>query len=455
MYIEDSVALKTIIKYGEDGNQGNTWVVYQTNYSVESTRGLSKDGMKQLINDSWAEALGDGTLLSEMRKVEPEVIGVSTGMEVEEAEAADEEGGLSSSPSSKNNDDQGPSDQHNSESSNEEQELSDEERLRRWQIRIGLAQFCSMVITIFTVMIGRLVVLWSIAPHYTPIMAGDDLIYANLEAYLADGPTDAELYDLGCHSLMSRLDLSEVPPGWDPFFSFLVIELHPDMAFSGYAAFSVILGLIIYLALQGTVAWLEIKLERRINELKKRGSRNHGVLGNKFCRLLFTAIVGILASYLVFVLIESQQSVVLMPLTQVTPTPYCLVVDSPSGLPAAMLVRFFIYSICAIPIGVPAALLGACMSGALCAGGSDTGNRRNDDDSGFILALIGAAGCILLFSGLGLIGIWLFVGCGVGVWVNFDSKFISVTQTTTLLAEMFAPALFFIKEMLSEVASWC
>lgn len=92
VYIEDSVALKTIIKYDEDGNQGNTWVVYQTNYSVESTRGLSKDGMKQLINDSWAEALGDGTLLSEMRKVEAEVIGVSTGMEAEEAEAADEEG---------------------------------------------------------------------------------------------------------------------------------------------------------------------------------------------------------------------------------------------------------------------------------------------------------------------------------------------------------------------------
>ena len=60
-----------------------------------------------------------------------------------------------------------------------------------------------------------------------------------------------------------------------------------------------------------------------------------------------------------------------------------------------------------------------------------------------------------LISGLGLLSIWLFVGCGVGLWVYIVTTIIERVQTTTLFAEILAPALFCIKELFGELLSWC
>lgn len=450
--VEKSDVLKTV--EDDEGSSGNTctWVLYRTKFSGKEVGGLSQNDMKQIISDCWEESIQDGTLLSELRQIESDIIKVCTGREELEVEVVEElEGNRGENPlptfSTSINAISTTSCGGDDTESNKVDETLDDARLRQWQIRIALAQFCSMVVTIFAVMVGRLVVLWNIAPHYTPAInsASGRLVYVNLAAYFADRPSDYELEELGCRELISPVTFEEVPVD---YYRFVAINLHPEMALSVYAAFSIILGLPIFLALQSVVGWLEIKFERRMNEVKKKGSKNSGALRNKICRLLFTAVVGFFASYLFFELIKSQQSVVLMPLTQVTPTPYCLVVDSPSGLPPETLIRLYVYSICAIPIGVPAALIGGFIV--------YTSNKESDDSEASLMkCFCELFGWGALVSGVGLILIWLFVGCGVGVWVNFDSKFISFTQTTTILAEAFAPALFFLKELFGEVVLWC
>ena len=216
--VEKSDVLKTV--EDDEGSSGNTctWVLYRTKFSGKEVGGLSQNDMKQIISDCWEESIQDGTLLSELRQIESDIIKVCTGREELEVEVVEElEGNRGENPlptfSTSINAISTTSCGGDDTESNKVDETLDDARLRQWQIRIALAQFCSMVVTIFAVMVGRLVVLWNIAPHYTPAInsASGRLVYVNLAAYFADRPSDYELEELGCHELISPVTFEEVP----------------------------------------------------------------------------------------------------------------------------------------------------------------------------------------------------------------------------------------------------
>ena len=447
------------------------WALYKTVCCVSKVSGSIL--RNKSIKCAWKEAIRDGTLLSELKTDGPVIgIGMVTtdikkrylGEDEEEEEEEEEddaveeigEDAAASSPTPP-------------------KELSEDDRLRRWQIKICLVQFCSMLVATFAVMVGRFIVLWSISSHYTPMSDDKSLAYINIDAYLHDSPSKEELEELGCPPLvMSSFEKvsTEYFGGLYAFF-----RLSPEMAMSVFAAISMVLGLVIFLILEGLVAWFDIKLERRMFLLKKK-KYNGGPLGNRLCRLLLFGIVSFIADYVLFQLIRSQQSVVLMPLNEVTPTPYCLVISSPPGLPVDTLIRLFIYSICAIPIGLPVILVSLLIIRCTMLGGpSDYADvARNSPafrrDASCCERFCGGAdlccGCCMLLTmhpgivcsylpialGLGLIAIWLFAGCGFGVWVNFYSKFIDFSQTTTVLADTLAPALFLVGGVMDEFTTF-
>lgn len=322
-----------------------------------------------------------------------------------------------------------------------ERRASEELPGSKWLIGIALVNFAFMVATIFSVMVGRLVVLWQIAPEYF-LKLNDEtgqLVFMNNRTYYQDNPSDEELEAMGCGGLVIDDRRNFTDPDED-YFKFLAVPLGPNSFKSTFAVFSIILGLVVYILLQALIGFMEYQLGLKLERRRLEGT----LPSNWFTRQIHLSLINLFCGYVVFLLLESQQSLVLMPLTYVTPTPYCFVIDSPAGLPEETFVKFFVWSIAGIPIGVPVAVAGWVIVKAC-------GAQDDDDGGSMVTCLFYFAGWAMVVSGLGLFGCWLLLGCVIGAWSFFYSKFVVFTQTTTLLAELFAPAMFLTKDMLQGI----
>jgi hypothetical protein len=308
----------------------------------------------------------------------------------------------------------------------------------KWLKGIALVNFACKFATTFSVMVGRLVVLWQIAPEYVLKLNGEtgQLVFMNIFTYLQDNPSNEELVAMGCGGLVIEDKRNFTDPGED-FSKLLWLSLDPTIFKSKVSVVSIIIGLVIYLFLQAFIGFMQFRLDLELERLRLDGQ----LPSNWFVRQIVLLLKNLFCGYVVFILLESQQSVVLTPLTYVTPTPYCLVIENPPGLAEEKLIEFFAWSVAGIPVGLPKIAVGGCL--IYC--GLDT------DDFDLVRCVIFLLGCYIMIPGIALFGCWLVLGFVVGPWSFYYSKFVFFTQTTTLLVELFAPAMFLIKDILQGV----
>lgn len=316
---------------------------------------------------------------------------------------------------------------------------------------------------------GRFRVLWNIAPHYSARVNTETeaLVYVNIDALQSRPPTSYGLIEMGCEDMLPLNKLRE-PRGEDDF-SFLLVHFHPDNVKGILAAISMILGLFIYFFLQIVVAAVGVWRQHVFWKMKVENELPE----NFIVRTLLGFVWSIFFNYFLFLLIRSQQSLVLAPLTQITPTEYCLVVDSPTGLSTRSFIRFYMYSIAGIPVGVPMMLGGLLVLTVLLgfpldevfrqeetATGphysgrvrihSHTRIRESDDSSdGSIWKCLGIFfASLVTLTGVGLFGCWLLLGFAIGPWIWVYTTFISMQQVTTVYAELSAPSLMLLQDMI-------
>lgn len=133
----------------------------------------------------------------------------------------------------------------------------------------------------------------------------------------------------------------------------------------------------------------------------------------------------LLAIWVLDLLLGCQQSVVLLPLTSMTYTPFCSIMNVPSNRKYGACIHK--WASAGIPYGIPM-LVGGGLIGVLVKVVLDlnTSNESEDDrnkiNAGKILCCgVGVGAAIIAFVGLALFVIWVFGGLVIGIWFEFSS----------------------------------
>lgn len=311
--------------------------------------------------------------------------------------------------------------------------------IRKLMNRLALLNFVYQVATVLVSWCGRFHVLWDVAPWYYAMNNTETsrLIFMNNYSYHQDLPTDEELEAMGCGDMITSDGYKLEDP---EDMEFVLYEYSPNAAIRGNAAFSMILGLLIYTVLSGVVAWIAKKREESLYESSLDGT----LPANPIVRFFRVSVVSFFLEQVVFLLIVSQQALVLGPLEQATPQPYCLVIETPPGLDTNTYIRFFTYAILGIPVGVPF-MVGGALIIRFCHRRSRGGERRrrrrrddDDDDDGsaeLLKCIIYLAGWMALITGVGLFGCWLVLGYVIGPWVHVWSRYVEEINQYTMISE--------------------
>lgn len=312
---------------------------------------------------------------------------------------------------------------------------------------------------------GRLANLWRIGGDYIALQNNSTghLIFGHKENLEWHDPADRILEQWGCNDAILQHPGDALEPA--DRVKVGIFRLSPNSGTKVLGAFSTIFGLILFIVLLLFAVYLEVIVDEKINqwvEEKKDKCKNEPESIQKWklmWTLLWTKIVSIIVEWGPILLITSQQSVVLMPLEQLTPTPYCYNIATPPGMDPQTLFRWYIFSICGIPIGIPAAIGGFFLVLWGWAMLTERIERTGGDDDftvHLMVRLLGIAaigfGIFLFFSGVLLFLAWFVLGFILGPWVKFSTLW---EQNTTVFANFAAPALFLFKSIFDDALGCC
>lgn len=209
------------------------------------------------------------------------------------------------------------------------------------------------------------------------------------------------------------------------------------------------MGLLIFVGLLAYSVYIEVRFEQNV----ERWYRKCGLPKNRLVRWLCVNSLTLLWDYGPLLLLTSHQSVVLMPLEQLQPTPYCLVVNTPPGMSAKTLIGIYILSVYGLPAGPPMMLMGAAVGWI---GWQMLVNARHDRDSALYVCVVGVVAMgfafVVFLYGLIIFGFWLLAGLFLGPWVHFGTL---ADMSTTVFLEFAAPSLFYLKNLIHEILGSC
>lgn len=319
-----------------------------------------------------------------------------------------------------------------------------QEKCKRLDMICRTTEICTFLLFFgqeYIIRAGRLSVMWQLGKFYEPAFSEEtgDLVYFYREYYEVSQPSDEVLEEGGCVTLISdSRNFTEAP---SDTCSLIFIDLNLRLVSTWWQRFSLVLGFLIFFALQVGVFYYEDKFKQFLQK-----KRTHC---NVFCKGFIT-FVSFPMVYILFLLVASQQSLVLMPTAVVTPRPYCLEFDVPEPfLSIEQFVCFHLWSAAGIPIGIP--LLFVCFIGAQfifvcfdsigsCCDGCDLNK-----------CLLGCGGCALILAFvipvILSVGSWLVLGLGFGPWIHFTTY---LSQSVFLVNEIMAPSVTVMNDALNE-----
>jgi hypothetical protein len=270
----------------------------------------------------------------------------------------------------------------------------------------------------FAFLCGRMHFLLGAADQFEPQRTPEHKLVYTGPAYFS-GSNATEVRAAGCDMLVDASgQLKTLVPAESDVCELWFLKFSARLLTTGWQKFSVGLGLAIFALLSFGCCFGEVMVSHRT------------VWWHEF------------GLYFIFLIICSQQSMVLMPLTSMTPTNFCLQFSLPSGLSIERTICLWQYSAAGIPFGIPL-MLGGIGALAIAAGSNESSALKGG---------AGLVGICIFGLGLALFGCWLVIGIGWGVWVHFAN--ITVRSTVLfLVAEMLAPALFKINAVLNRVSS--
>lgn len=303
-----------------------------------------------------------------------------------------------------------------------------------------IATFLTWFLLEYSFYIGRFNFLLKNASQYEAmLLPNGDLVYPGPKFYQILGlPTDSdvsEIIDSGCDFLLNKngtspWELATVTPAPDNICSFSVLATIQISAniLDGFSKFSIGLGLAIFLLAQAAV------LYNTCQPLLRHDDESSGSDDKPW----FLTLVEYSLESIFFLMICSQQSVVLIPLTMMSVSDYCFSFNMPLGFSVNKAVCYYRWSCAGIPAGLPFSLVGVLL--LRC--GSQSGEKNA---LGIMFAI---AGFFVFVTGMALLGVWLCVGIGLGIYFHFGSFFL---QRIFLVAELFAPSHKLLKAILDLV----
>jgi hypothetical protein len=178
-----------------------------------------------------------------------------------------------------------------------------------------------------------------------------------------------------------------------------------ELLSQGYVQFSVGLGILISIVFQFIMGFVDMALHMVNREEMEPGGAAVLIIG----KMIFEFALSV------------QQYMVLFPLQNVLPTPYCLIINVPHDVEIEYAVCLFKISTAGIPIGLP------CLVGGGFIGFAGLGM------GGWAGIIIGLIGLFFFGFGLSLLIFWLFGGFVLGSWYMFTGGTYGFSPSTTAL----------------------
>ncbi|EGD72960.1 hypothetical protein PTSG_04691 [Salpingoeca rosetta] len=342
---------------------------------------------------------------------------------------------------------------------------------RRVRFVAPIVHFLIFFLFEFVVLCARLHAWTTNDNEYTPSWTAEGEMVFPGPAFSSSLSPDF-LREVGCSDFILTNGTTSTLEPVGPSECSLGIRIGAKLSPGTVATISLVLGLMGFVLLEMFVLLLEMELERlklktlvMLPSLKAALKRDISVddFNNSrdedfeeeeqggWCNWLKGFMVKLLYS-VVFLVIASQQALVLFPLTNADFNDYCINLGKPPGISVRDLVCYHKYSLSGIPIGLPMLLGGRLLLKlANSCDEDETDIESVDGVINLVRLAMYIAGAILVVIGGILFGVWLVGGFIIGPWVHYTSW---AQNRLLLLAEALAPALFtlitFVPECLSD-----